>query len=144
MKRFVLFAAALLSLLGARAQSPDSMPTKYEMPPLVRPVIPPSEKELEQKLQQLDSAGLVHWEPTPEEVERFNLRPAVSMSSLVVIPQGSLPKKVEVLPNNVLRLSRHVTVSNGSAANWSPWPWSPWPSPGAYLDARTLSMPMPR
>lgn len=143
MKRIALSVIAAAFALGAAAQQRDTVDVRYEIPP-VRPVVPPSEQALERKLQELDSLPFAPWEPTPEEAARLDLRPVVTMSSMVVIPESRLPKKVTVLPNNVLRLAPSLTVFNGTAANWSPWPWAPWPSPGAYLDARTLSMPLPR
>lgn len=63
--------------------------------------------------------------------------PAVSMTSVAVIPQNALPARVTVLDNNTLRMGRHFNISNGKAENWGPFP-------DAYLDARTLSFPLPR
>ena len=50
---------------------------------------------------------------------------------------NNLPSKVRVTENNSLRLIPHITLSNGQAWNWGAFPDS-------YLDARTLSFPMPR
>lgn len=57
----------------------------------------------------------------------------------VFLPRKSLPGRIAVLGNNTLRLNRRIRVelSNGQAWNWSPYP-------DAFLDARTLSFPMPR
>lgn len=142
MKRIALLVVAAALAFGAAAQNRDSVGTKYEIPPILP--TPPSEKELEEKLQLLDSTAFAHWGPAFDQPSELDVKPVVTMSSLVVIPQGSLPKQVHVMPNNVLRLGRAVTLSTGNAAQWSPWPWAPYPSPGAYLDARTLSMPLPR
>lgn len=64
-------------------------------------------------------------------------KPAVSMTSVVVIPEHALPARVTVLDNNTLQMGRHFNLSNGQAENWGPYPDS-------YLDARTLSLPLPR
>ena len=64
-------------------------------------------------------------------------KPTVSMTSVVVIQKENLPSRITVIDNNTLRLGAHFTLSNGQAWNWSPFP-------DAYLDARTLSFPMPR
>ena len=48
-----------------------------------------------------------------------------------------LPSRITVIDNNTLRLGQHFNLSNGQAWNWSPFP-------DAFLDARTLSFPMPR
>lgn len=57
----------------------------------------------------------------------------------VFLPRKRLPGRIAVLDNNTLRLNRRIRVelSNGQAWNWSPYP-------DAFLDARTLSFPMPR
>lgn len=67
---------------------------------------------------------------------RLAVRPAVTMTSIEAIPRRALPSRVTVLNDNTLRLGPHFTLSNGQAANWGPFP-------DAYLDARTLSFPLP-
>ena len=64
-------------------------------------------------------------------------KPTVSMTSVVVIQKENLPSRITVIDNNTLRLGQHFNLSNGQAWNWSPFP-------DAFLDARTLSFPMPR
>ena len=64
-----------------------------------------------------------YWRPDYETMEPLEIQPAVSM--------------VRVTENNSLRLIPHITLSNGQAWNWGAFPDS-------YLDARTLSFPMPR
>lgn len=56
--------------------------------------------------------------------------------SLLLLPENQ-PSRIVVLDNNVLRVSQRFSISNGQAWNWSPYP-------DAFLDARTLSFPMPR
>lgn len=75
--------------------------------------------------------------PDYRTAEYERATPAVSMTSVVVIPQHALPARVTVLDNNTLRMGRHFNISNGKAENWGPFP-------DAYLDARTLSFPIPR
>ena len=65
------------------------------------------------------------------------MRPAVTMTSIRVIPEEALPSRVAVQNNNTLRLGPHVVLSNGQASNWGAFPDS-------YLDARTLSFPSRR
>ena len=67
----------------------------------------------------------------------MKVKPAVSMTSVVVIQKENLPSRITVIDNNTLRLGQHFNLSNGQAWNWSPFP-------DAFLDARTLSFPMPR
>ena len=78
-----------------------------------------------------------YWRPDYETMEPLEIQPAVSMTSLVLVPMNNLPSKVRVTENNSLRLIPHITLSNGQAWNWGAFPDS-------YLDARTLSFPMPR
>lgn len=65
------------------------------------------------------------------------MRPAVTMTSIRVIPEEALPARIAVQNNNTLRLGPHVVLSNGQASNWGAFPDS-------YLDARTLSFPSRR
>ena len=55
----------------------------------------------------------------------------------MVIQKENLPSRVTVIDNNTLRLGRHFTISNGQA-------WNNGSFPDAFLDARTISMPLPR
>lgn len=64
-------------------------------------------------------------------------KPLSTMSSLIVVTDENLGKSIKVLQNNTLRLDRFINISNGQAWNYSPFP-------NGYLDARTLSMPLPR
>lgn len=82
-------------------------------------------------------AHMSPWRPDYRTMEPMKAKPVVSMSSVVVIQQENLPSRITVIDNNTLRLGRWFNVSNGQAWNRSPYP-------DAYLDARTLSFPMPR
>lgn len=63
--------------------------------------------------------------------------PVVTMSSVRLFPEQRRSSRVMLLENNTLRLGRHFTVGNGSA-------WTNGTYYNAYLDARTLSLPLPR
>ena len=67
----------------------------------------------------------------------MKVKPSVTMTSVVVIQKENLPSRVTVIDNNTLRLGRHFTISNGQA-------WNNGSFPDAFLDARTISMPLPR
>ena len=118
MKKKLILLPALAFILAAAAQEPS----KFRFAPT-------------------DSlpADTRRWPDRPDyrtaEFERP--APAVSMTSVVIIPQHALPARVTVLDNNTLRMGQHFNISNGQAGNWGPFP-------DAYLDARTLSFPMPR
>lgn len=71
-----------------------------------------------------------YYEPEPEPVQ-----PVVPMSSVVVVTREQLPRRVHVIDNMTL-LGPRFMLSNGQASNWGPYPDS-------YLDARTISLPMP-
>lgn len=66
----------------------------------------------------------------------LHVRPAVPMSSVAVVLREHLPVGTMILDNNTLRLGHHWILSNGQAENWAPWP-------AGYLDARTISLPVP-
>ncbi len=83
---------------------------------------------------------LVHptpWHPDFMAQERLRTQPAVSMTSVVEIRQENLPRRIVVLDNNTLQLGQYLTLSNGQAWHWGPFL-------NAFLDARTLSFPLPR
>ena len=78
------------------------------------------------------------WHPEDVTIDRHSVRPMISMTSLVTGMRREQPERVFViLPNNTLEAWGRVNVSNGQAWNWGPFPDS-------YLDARTLSFPVPR
>lgn len=124
----MLFAvAALFAVLGISAQEPSPFQT-------VRP------DSLRNRGFSLPDS-LSYLSPWREEYRKIpreeKKRPAVSMTSIVVVGPEEMPKRISVLDNNTLRLTPHFTIGNGQAWNWSPYP-------DAYLDARTLSFPLPR
>ncbi|MCD8033766.1 MAG: hypothetical protein LUF83_05630 [Alistipes sp.] len=124
MRRMLLAAVALVVALAASAQEPkfDFKRDTTRLPGFTLP----------------DSvAHLSPWKPDYRTMAPIRTKPTVSMTSVVVIQRENLPSRVTVIDNNTLRLGGHFTLSNGQAWNWSPFP-------DAYLDARTLSFPMPR
>ena len=126
MRKMLLAVLALAAALTALAQQPPEL--RRERPDSTRL------RELEYP----DSmTHMRYWRPDYETIEPLEIPPAVSITSLVLVPMNNLPSKVRVTENNSLRLIPHITLSNGQAWNWGAFPDS-------YLDARTLSFPMPR
>ena len=124
MKKMLLAAVALVVALAASAQEPkfDFKRDTTRLPGFALP----------------DSvAHMSPWKPDYKTMAPIRTKPTVSMTSVVVIQKENLPSRVTVIDNNTLRLGQRFTLSNGQAWNWSPFP-------DAYLDARTLSFPMPR
>ena len=125
MKRMFILAAALLAALAISAQEPNKFGLKkpdsprsgtYELPDSLR-------KKFEL--------------PDYRAEGRMKVKPSVTMTSVVVIHKENLPSRVTVIDNNTLRLGRHFTISNGQA-------WNNGSFPDAFLDARTISVPLPR
>lgn len=78
------------------------------------------------------------WHPEDVTIDRNSVTPLISMTSLVTGMHRERPERVFViLPNNTLEVWGRVNVSNGQAQNWGPYP-------NSYLDARTLSFPVPK
>ena len=134
MRKMLLAAAALAVALAASAQEPkfdfrrDSTRTSgFTLPDSLR-----NKFELPDSL-----AHLSPWKPDYRAEGRMKVKPSVTMTSVVVIQKENLPSRITVIDNNTLRLGQHFNLSNGQAWNWSPFP-------DAFLDARTLSFPMPR
>lgn len=77
-------------------------------------------------------------DPAAALPRRLDTEPARRRERLPVLlaPGRELPARVMVLDNNTLRLGSRFGLSNGQAWNWGPYPDS-------FLDARTLSFPMP-
>ena len=136
MKKMFLLAVALFAALSLSAQEPgkfrlvrpDSTRTSgFRLPDSLRVggVVPDS------------LAHMSPWKTDYRTAAPLKVKPSISMTSVVVIQKENLPSRVTVIDNNSLRLGPHFNISNGQAWNWSPFP-------DAYLDARTLSFPMPR
>ena len=131
MKRMFILAAALLAALAISAQEPNKFGLKkpdsprsgkYELPDSLR-----NKFELPDSL-----AHLSPWKPDYRAEGKMKVKPSVTMTSVVVIQKENLPSRV-----NTLRLGQHFNLSNGQA-------WNNGSFPDAFLDARTISMPLPR
>lgn len=132
MKKIGLLAAAVLSWMtvGAQERRPQD---------ITIPAIPENGFEWEFRLP--DSLGirmseLPEWNDRPIADDDMTVRPAVPMTSVVVVLREHLPVRTMILRNNTLRIGRYIILSNGQAENWGPYPVG-------YLDARTLSLPTP-
>lgn len=82
-------------------------------------------------------AHLSVWKPDYRTMDPMVIKPSVSMTSVLVVQRENMPTRVMVLDNNTLRLGDRFTLSNGQAWNWGPFL-------NSFLDARTISVPMPR
>lgn len=82
-------------------------------------------------------AHLAPWQPDYRTLSPLRSNPAVSMTSVLLLEKEQLPRRIVVFYDNAVRLGHHVVISNGQA-------WTNGSYPDAFLDARTLSFPMPR
>lgn len=80
---------------------------------------------------------------TPHPLLRTTAPPVTWHPALRQLPLPSvrrnrdgLPEHIHVINNIILQLGGYVNLTNGQA-----WIWGP--PPGSYLDARTLSLPLP-
>lgn len=126
MKKWLLAAVALVVVSAAPAQEPGF---EYRRDSLGRET---QGFTLPDSLTQMSP-----WSPSYKTMAPLGTKPSVSMTSIMAIPRNNLPAHVTVLENNTLRLTPHLTISVGQAWNWGPFLDS-------YLDARTLSFPLPR
>lgn len=126
MKRIICITAALFAAMYGSAQEPNRFEIKKDSVHFDAGFVLPD-----------SLAHLSPWKPDYRTMEPMDIKPSVSMTSVVAIQQKNLPARVTVLNNNVLRLGRFVSFSNGQSWNYGPFP-------NLLLDARTLSFPMPR
>lgn len=83
------------------------------------------------------SLGMAPWQTDFRHAPRWRPKNAPPPTPVILLRNPNAQTAL-VFDNNVLRLRRgNVGLSNGQAGNWSPYP-------DGYLDARTLSFPMPR
>ncbi len=89
-----------------------------------------------------DSSHLYHLPllPLPDTrplIGNLRLQPLVPGSSIQRLEVQGLPTRIYVLNNITLQIGGYVNLTNGQA-----WIFGPYPA--SKLDARTLSMPLPR
>lgn len=135
MKKMLILAALLFATVAMSQELKYKLPSRDTIRLKTDFVLPDS------------LAHMTPWKPDYKTMEPMKVRPAVSMTSVVVIPEDKRTSRVMVLDNNTLYLGPHFIISNGQAWNWNPFRHSTFnrsPYPDAYLDARTLSFPMPR
>lgn len=130
MKKYgwLMMAAYVLSGAAGTAQ-------ERRLQDIVFPVPPGNGYEPEYTLPD----SMIVWSLDPSErskTETISIRSAVPMTSVAVILREHLPVRTMILRNNTLRIGRYLILSNGQAENWSPYP-------SGYLDARTISLPLP-
>ncbi len=82
-------------------------------------------------------AHLAPWQPDYRAMSPRRPNPAVTMTSVLLLDKRRLPRRIVVLNNNAVQFGHHVVISNGQA-------WTNGSYLDAFLDARTLSFPMPR
>ncbi len=140
MKKRMFAAIALLAAMTAQAQQTGIMETPEEL----REELNIDQKELSYNPETGIWPKIETWQPDFEawknprnEPELVPVRPSVTMSSIVNVYNKPMPRRVVVLDNNTLRVLRHIDISNGQASNWGDFP-------NSFLDARTLSFPVPR
>lgn len=126
MKKMMLSVIALVAAMTISAQEPPRFDFKK-----------PDSLRLGKWTLPDSLAHAMPWQPELKGYSLTKTKPAVSMTSVVVVQKENMPKSVTVINNNTLRLGPHFTLGNGQA-------WSNGPFPDAFLDARTLSFPMPR
>lgn len=136
MKRNLLCATFVLLLSAGAAWAQPPRVSRSERPALRRDTVRSDfgEAEVLRRIDSLASRSL--WQPDYRSMEPLPVQPVVSMSSVVAIREEQLPRQVRVVDNMTL-LGPHFVLSNGQAWNWGPYPDS-------FLDARTISLPMPR
>lgn len=129
MKRmlFLLVGAVLMADAALAGEPPLSRRRSLRPDSLRTATLPPSDT----------METMLSWRPDYRYMEPMEVRPVVSMSSLVTVVSQPVPSQVMVLDNNMLRLSRRFLLSNGQA-------WNHGPYLNSFLDARTLSLPLPR
>lgn len=130
MKKYgwLMMAAYVLSGAAGTAQ-------ERRLQDIVFPVPPGNGYEPEYTLPD----SMIVWSLDPSErskTETISIRSAVPMTSVAVILREHLPVRTMILRNNTLRIGRYLILSNGQAENWGPYP-------SGYLDARTISLPLP-
>lgn len=126
--RRILLVAALFATLAVAAQEPTLPTRRTPRRDSLRAATLPLSDTME---------TMIPWQSDYRYMEPLETHPVVTMSSVMEVFEEHLPARVTVLDNNMLRLSRQFLLSNGQA-------WNHGPYLDSFLDARTLSMPLPR
>ena len=80
---------------------------------------------------------LVRWHSLNYRLPKVKARRMVTMTSIVVVEDAKfVNRRVDVFGDNRFHVGKRLVIFNGQA-------WKNSPFPDAYLDARTLSMPLP-
>ena len=136
MKRNLLCAAFVLLLSAGAAWAQPPRVSRSERPALRRDTVRSDFGEAE-VLRRIDSlARRSLWQPDYRSMEPLPVQPVVSRSSVVARREEQHPRPVRVV-DNMMILDPHLVLPKGQAWNWGPYPDS-------FLDARTISLPMPR
>ena len=136
MNRNLLCAAFVLLLSSGAPWAQPPRVSRSERPALRRDTVRSDfgEAEVLRRIDSLASRSL--WQPDYRSMAPLPVQPVVSLSSVVALRGGPPPRPVRGADNMTL-LGPHFVLSNGQAWNWGPYPDS-------FLDARTISLPMPR
>lgn len=101
-------------------------------------------RALDERLEQLRLFDSIAHLPLPSveptaltKSKPASLRIAIPHSSIYRLEIRGLPTRIYVINNISLQVGGYINLTNGQA-----WIWSPYPN--GSLDARTLSMPLPR
>lgn len=132
MKRAVLGILALLFVQGMAAQTGSE-----SFAPLPSDSLRPTEWHIRYDTTLAHHLPLLPLPDTRPLIGNLKLQPLVPGSSIVRLEVRGLPTRIYVLNNITLQVGGYVNLTNGQA-----WIFGPYPA--SKLDARTLSMPLPR
>lgn len=132
MKRAVLWILALLSVQGVAAQTRSE-----SFAPLPSDSLRPTEWHIHYDSTLQHPLHLLPLPDTRPLIGNLKWQPLVPGSSIVRLEVRGLPTRIYVLNNITLQVGGYVNLTNGQA-----WIFGPYPA--SKLDARTLSMPLPR
>lgn len=132
MKRFVLHLFGLFMVLTATAQQQESGFA----------ILPADSLHPEEWHVHYDSIYALHLPlyppPAPHPlIGNLRVQPLVAGSSIVRIEVQGFPTRIYVINNVILQIGSRLRVTNGQA-----WLFGPYPA--GKLDARTLSLPLPK
>lgn len=132
MKRCVLLLLGLLATLPITAQQQESDLT----------ILPADSLHPEEWHVHYDSIYALHLPlyPPPEPhplIGNLSVQPLVAGSSIVRIDVQGFPTRIYVVNNVILQIGSRLRITNGQA-----WLFAPYPA--GKLDARTLSLPLPK